>query len=729
MKTLIKPFVLPVFCLFAVFTGYTNNPPELVCFSLKSAKRIIGTEGKNGLIDSVGFISTVWAVVWDSINNDVIIVGERNASSLRSSAKAKPSLFFDDVIFSLRCMDSVSTLNNPGVSIEPINKYRYNSYQKVIYFGDVANKHVGMIYATSDLLLKRLSLGLEKTSIKGFPSEWDLMINNEKAGRLYKPWEETLGRSYFFPSKVRIANNNGCAVLLSINIKVLSDDEKAAKFPNGSLGLSYKRIKEILDRNPDAASAVYARLFTEYLDSLVEQYPQPLHSLLNVMALPGLFQAVFRSDSSILSQKWKDDYTFWKKVYQITPYPTPDKVKTLSRTVNGVKYGTSVSGGIFSETEYVNDPWTELVLSKDPVLLKEAVLKSRPDTGCLVWKIPLGYGGPAEWSQALKDSMNNGLRNDSSSKTSNQSPAFDLFTVHSARKQKTYSSGWKTKLDGKNLVELKSSLLFSYGGLESLSPSRKYPIRGTRYSLGSYSVYNSDVTFGAVNGLEYSLFNKISFGIDIPVTLKLFTLDIPAGLPGLSENVMAISGGVQNPVLTAKIQVYDGIRKGRFKYPSLLLEHSLELPVYKRLFEVFVLGKEYSQSGVFAFGSDAVFSSHSMSSTVPIGSSAFIALSSSLQLEWNDTATIPKTADLFGSLRMTIQKKMGILMALNYGRYGSATNIGQIFSASVLFPGKGDYSTITFGYFKPYFSIDSRGKFFINFNLSGVRLFNKRFCF
>jgi len=77
--------LLVISFLFLSFSISAGPTPTLVCFSLKAAKRNFGSI-RPARIDSVGFISAIWGVVWDSATNDIIIVGEKDRS--------KPALFF-----------------------------------------------------------------------------------------------------------------------------------------------------------------------------------------------------------------------------------------------------------------------------------------------------------------------------------------------------------------------------------------------------------------------------------------------------------------------------------------------------------------------------------------------------------------------------------------------------------------------------------------------------------
>jgi len=664
-------------------------------------------------------------------------------------------------------MDSSNSEKNAGVSIEPISKHKYHRFQRIIYFGGIANTHFGMVYATSDLLLKRLSLSFDKINISGFPSEWDFALNNQKSGRQYKPWEDVEGRSYFFPTSASISNDAGCAVLVHLTIRVISADEKFANFMMGSLNLNYSEIKKVLNRDPNASGAIYAKLFSQHMEDAVNQYPVLLE-LRNCIAMPSLFRTLLRADSSAILTKWMEEYKYWQN-YRIAIYKTPDSVRTLSRTVSGVKYRTSISGGLFSTIEpEQQDPWTELVLGKDAVFLKEGVLKSRPNDTALCWQIPLGYGSPDSWRRTMVQNMHATLQKKYSSTFITPRPTYNIFARQNSGDLTTYPSNWKTNTNGKNLFEFNSELIFSYGGAESYSPQKNIPERQSKYSFQQPSIYSSTVTFGILPSLEFVLNNKISLGIKVPVTLKVFTLDVnTTPLPGITDNIVSLAAGIENPSIYSQIQLFSGIKSGRIKLPSLILENSIELPANNKTFEQFLSGKELGkQYDPFKYGSDQLSSTHSLTSGIPVTSSINMVLSGALTKQYVDTGK-SQYRDFSGSLRIRLDRKIGVTFALAYSLYYSNSPIlietntpprrsrpndppftptfadlnsshrwlkqGQVVSASLLFPGKGDYSTITFGYYRPeqIFADQGRstGSFFINFNLNGARIFNKRFWF
>ncbi len=730
MKTKSGIFIL-ILSLFLLIRPHStaavtnDDTPTLVCFSLNAAKYQIISGKRDRLIDSVAFISDLWAIAYDEVSQDIIIIGERN--------KNRPSLFFDDLILALKNVEKVSSEDNPGVSIEPFDKNKYSPYQNVVYYGGIENTHFGSIYLKSDLLLKRLSLGYDVTGISGLPSEWDLIVDNQKAGRLLAPWHEGLNRSYFYPFKVRIINKSNCAALLSLKIDVLTDSKERPKFPSGSLSFDYASIGKILDKYPGSGAAIYAKLFTENFEEIAQRH-KVLFELRNLMGASGLF-------ASLLKTVDYPGLKYWEEEFVVSDFNTDQKVETISRSIGGVKLGTSISGKITTEITEVNDVWSELVLTKDPKYLHQAAIASRTGSDFLSWQIPLGYGFPREWPDTLLHTFETGEKKFMLAKGSgsNHNAAVDREIRKDYATPVEVSPGWETPNDGNNLLEIYSNLIFSYGGFETYSPSRKYPIRGTDISLGRFSIYNSTITAGAVIGFEYVHKNKISIGAAIPFTYKLFIEDRPVTqfLLGISDNIIALAGGFENPIITNEISLYNGIAAGRRKYPSVSLRNTLELPLSAEFFNVQLTAKHLKDEVDFVFSPNELISTHSINSITPISNSFSLALRASYLRNWDDDIN-RNFMDFSTSLRYLMERSLGIYLILNYGiNYRhipslhssvvekSWQNQGHRLDLSVAFPKKSDFNTISFGYYFPQ-GTEHGGQIIINFDFSGNRIFNKR---
>ncbi|MCF8317686.1 MAG: hypothetical protein K9I02_02990 [Haliscomenobacter sp.] len=717
------------------FMSSTGNgqekAPKLVCFSLNAAKQNITSGFRISLIDSVGFISKVWAVVYDEEKHDLILIGERKENL--------PSIFFDDVILSLKNVEKISSDDNPGVSIEPVDKEKYNDYQDVIYYGGIENTHTGWIYFQADLLLKRLSLGYEFAGIDGLPSEWDLILDNQKSGRLLVPWGENLSRSYFYPYKVRIVKNTNCAALLSLKIEVLTDNESLIEFDPGSLNFNYANIEEILDKYPESVSNIYVKMFTENYNEIANRH-SVLHELENIMSTSSLF-------STLLKTIKYPELDYWTKEYYISKFHTPEKIMTVNRGIVGTKYSASISGKINLEVEEINDVWSQLVLSKDPKYLQEAAIKSRPDTNSLTWQIPVGFGFPSEWPDTMYSFLIKSEQEFITQKSLSSKSIFNFamkhLNDHNISSPLDVTPGWKTKTDGDNLLEISSSFVFSHGGFESYSPAKKNPFiaPGIGYA---YTVYQSNLTFGTLFSLDYVYKNRYSLRVDIPVTLKLFTLDRPYDIFS-DDHILELNGGIENPIIINEISLYNGISKSRSKYPSLKLVNTLEVPLSKK-FDLLILKGQSGDEVDFEFSGNELITTNSINSIFRISNRFSATIDGMYLRNWagveNNYSQYSNFSlfDISTSIRYLLDRSLGVYLILHYETdylHRLSENRNSLIRSwvyqsrrlyfSAAFPKMNDYNIISFGYYMPNKDLfDQSGTFVLNFNFSGSRIFNIR---
>jgi len=376
MKKFLILFLLSLFFLssivYRVHSHELRDINGLKAFSLSAAKKAIesGSRDKEEIF-SVGFITKIWAVLLDN-NEDLIVVGE--------SDPAIPPLLLDDVIVALRTIDNINTGENPGVSIEPISIDKYEPFQRVVYYGGIDSTNYGRICYEADLLLKRLGFGFEQTGVVGFPSEWDLSIDNAKSGRRLNPWERSVGRSWFFPLRVRIAHKYNCATVTAMTMQVRTDLDEELEMQNEFISINSEALTDILKGNREAVSIIFARLFTQDYEEISLRFPV-LVQLKNLLALSGML-------AELLKEKTMNGFDYWRNEFQVENTNNPTRVPTLSRGVNGLGYSQFMSGGLLA-TYSTEDAWSDAVISRKPKYLKQAALKSRPSLNAVSWTIPL----------------------------------------------------------------------------------------------------------------------------------------------------------------------------------------------------------------------------------------------------------------------------------------------------------------------------------------------------
>lgn len=684
---------------------------HLRAFSLSAAKTAITS--KTGNLDeiySIGFITKVWAVVLDD-GGDLIIVGEADSSI--------PGMHLDDIVVALRTIDKISTGENPGVSIEPISFNKYHPFQKVIYYGGIDSTHYGRICYEADLLLKRLALGFEQTGIIGFPSEWDLSLDNSKSGRRLNPWERSVGRSWFFPLRVRIAHKNNCAAITAMTMEVKTDLDEELEIPREFLVLDTKTIIRTLKTNREAVSIIFARLFTQKYEEIASHFPV-LVQLQNLLSLSGLL-------AELLKDATMKDFNYWRNEFLVENVNNNKKVQTLSRGVNGLGHSLFMSGGVFANYN-TEDAWADAVLSRKPKFIKQAVLASRPSSATVSWVIPLEHGPPANWSDSVLSASQKIVSNktfkmgEDKYQTSDKTIGLNLHTR---------ALGWEPATHGKNLLAFKARFYFSSGGFEAFSPD------------GRFSVAGAEISTGVPFDFQLVFANRLELSLTIPLIFRIQFQDRPSQLPGLKNNLVAFACGIENPILVSRIQLLNGVKKGRWIYPSLVAENTVVIPTNYKVFEK---ASEEPDSGdplSVRFGSDEWKGSHGFTMFVPISQNFNILGLGEFQTDWNGSTAGARI--LRGvAMNWLFEKEAGLSLGLHYRtssikkeinaipaakRNGNWISEGHQFFVSLSLPTRSGTNSIFLGWYSPNNQPNVGGTFLMSLDLGGTSLWDIRTWF
>lgn len=683
----------------------------LAAFSLTAARNAILSEGGalSEEVRSVGYITRVWAVLID-YSGDVVIVGERDPSI--------PGIQLDDVVVALRTMEKIAGDENPGVSIEPVTPGKYSPHQVVKYFGGIENTHYGMVVLEADLLLKLASLGFVLTGVEGFPSEWDLDVENEKAGRLLAPWEISAGTSWFFPQKINMIHKDDMAVVTSVKMQVRTKLEAEVDAPEKYLSIDdTTEMLEYLDEWPEAATVVYARLFTQHFSDIAERH-HVLVQLENLLALSGLF-------AEVLDGKELDSLRYWMEDYEVQHVDTPKEVPTISRGVNGLAYGTSVNGGVRAIYS-AKDGWTDAVLSKSPKYLKEAVLGSRPLPDAISWLIPLELGKPTNWTaDSLSTVRSKELRRLSGLPAVHEEGLFKRLVAE--KPEPLVTPGWHPPTEGNHLIAFKGRIQLSSGGLDMYSPDGDF----------SYTVATADVSLGVLAKLQWVYRNRFELSLTIPIILKGKTKDIPTGLPGISDHIIGYVGGVDSPVLANNIVLMDGIKDGRWKLPYLVLKNSVVVPESFKAFEGYLTGEELKEDLGLTFGSDEWHGSHGIQAAVPVSHNVYLGGSADYQTDWKK-ATVGERKTYGANIRWTLDMETGtslgfqILTSFTKDVLAGSSEKrwigeGKRYVISLSSPTRTGLNSFKFGWYAPSsFRSDLKGAFLLSIDLDGISLWDHR---
>lgn len=701
----------------------SDGPTTLAAFSLSAARRALESGHDHEMeIDSLGFISRIWAVLLDD-DDDLIIVGERDASV--------PSMSLDDAVVALRTMDSVGSGRSPGVSIEPPDPSRYSPTQNVVYYAGIDSTHYGQVCFEADLLLKQLGIGIALTGINGFPSEWDLLLDNARAGRRLNPWGSSAGRSWFFPLQVRMNHKDRCVTVTATTMEVCTDRDRELELPKKFLELDEEALARILDANPDAVSVILARLLTQRYDDIAKHHPV-LVQLRNLLVLSGLMAELL--DSSLV-----DKFDYWMNTYSVRRIANPTEVPTLSRGVNGVAYSCILSGGVLASF-HAEDAWTDAILSRKPKYLRRAVLRSRPSQDAVSWVVPLGLGGPDEWTDELLQQVKgieeerlsrlrqdapDGYQTDVTAATRGSSPVFNIWP---GSRTPLETPGWHPTTEGENLVAFRGTLCFSSGSYETFS------------SDGRFSLTKAEITAGMKISTEYVYKNRIGFEVTVPVLLKVESEDRPdPWLPGMSDLILAYVVGIDDPIIDNRIQLMSGISEGRWRLPTIVIKNSVVVPMYDgRIYEGTLSGGKYPFH--ISFGSTDWRGSHELQMAVPLAHNLRMYGTMKYQTDWKSPA-LGDHKVLHAGMNLLIQQESGSSIGLDFLTSSVKVQIVSgperwlseysIILASFSFPAKNGYNYFRLGWLVPGegSSSDVGGRFIVTIDLDGTCLWDRRLWF
>jgi len=696
----------------ATETSDVDSCTVLAAFSFDAAQRacLSGASDRPD-VALLGGITKVWGILLDD-KGDLIIVGERDASRL--------PLLLDDAVVALRTRQSIDKYGeSPGVSIEPPRPGRYSNYQMVKYFGGVEDYHYGTVCFEADLLLKKLGMGYELSGIDGFPSEYDLMIDNSRAGRSSNPWAGTMGRSWFFPQRIRLMKGHRALTVASVQMRVRTNTERELEIPAEYIDLHSQEMAQILEYRPDAVSLVHARLISQNYDELAKHHPV-LNQLRSLLVLSGLMaQAVGRAVPSNLE--------YWISQYPVAIVQNPDSIPTLSRADNGEAFSAGVSGGICG-VYTVEDAYTDAALSRKPKFLRMMVLDARPESDDVTWAVPIHLGNPADWEEdqeqefATSHKYPNDAGLTSGDTFSRQGEmSVDQSGEWSRMPQIATTPGWHPETEGTHLVHFSGRLHLSTGGHE------QYLI-GQRFTSTSASI-----EFGIPMSLSWTFRNTVSLDLTVPFEFQMEFSDhlrMQGWIP-TNDHVIIYRLGIDNPTLTNRIRLVSGISEGRWRLPWVSLENTLYFPTSDRFMADFVSGEEHHSQYPLEFGSDQWKGSFSLTATHP--TSDRFRLSSWLgrtiqegNVNWTrigfgiTTVMDPSNGTSFGLMFQDERVS-------THDIAGSPYSDGYYIMASLSFPAKLGSNSFQIGWYQADKSDD--GTFLMSIDFSGTALWDRRFWF
>ncbi len=713
-----------VLYLIASCIGLAQQPaqhPRLIAFSLSNARNMLSSDEAL----NVGHITKVWAVASDSLG-DVIVVGESDPNS--------PCISLNLLITALKTRNKINSTvgDDPGVSIEPFDKSSDMDIQKVRYTGGIEGTDYGRIVFEADLLLKLLSEGFVSSGIEGLPSETDLSIDNEKDGRKKEIWESKWDRSWFFPFKVNYRSGYECVAATSLTVRVKNQSDELVRLPRGTTLPDEESIRKLLSEDPLRTSPLYAKLISQNFEALSKNFPV-LQELKNAYALSGLFNDLLKNKPS------NEMLVFWENGFELRNIETPVEIPTLRIHIPGLAYSYGLSGGVsaqfFYNTEPVAspsgvfaDPWTEEVLFKNPVAIRDGAIKSRPSANAVSWVIPLGFGEPKSWTIELIEKLNleEKARIESQYHHENKPCTCrntqSIYSIAKSNPPLIQAFGWNPKTEGKNLFSFSGELSVNTGGREIYNPTR------------IYKAASSDLSAQVYSNLKYVYDNKVELNLTVPYVLALQIFEQPSTLPGIADYSIKLNSGFESPSLTNRILLYSGAGKNnKWKYPQLILNNAVVLPFSAKAFE-FKFGDEDVN---LPLGAEAWSSSHGMELSMPIGQKFHLQGFGVYRRTWKEFQpkqlitlfSVIYRVDVESDLSLILRNRADYIKAPKnpFGGDGAQKfeKEGSVWTLSFFYPRKFGYNSIGIGYYFPK-SDAVKGGIVLDVSFGGDRLWDYR---
>lgn len=385
-----------------------------------------------------------------------------------------------------------------------------------------------------------------------------------------------------------------------------------------------------------------------------------------------------------------------------------------------------MSGGLLV-TYRTEDAWTDAVISRNPKYLKQAVLKSRPSPDAVSWVIPLNHGSPKEWSDSLLIAINSASKDPFVTTETD----FNIPNRTVGASLQNTTPGWHPATQADNLIGLKARLYFSTGGFEAFSPD------------GRFSVAGAEISVGIPIDFQLVFKNRFELSLTIPLIFRIKFEDRPARLPGFKDNLIAYAAGVESPILTNRIQLFTGVKKGRWRLPSVVLENSVVIPENRKILEEISREPDFGAPIRVRFGTDDWHGSHALQMQIPVKRDLSLSGFSEFQTDWRGSLLGDRII-VGGAMNWRLEADVGISLGLHYRTSlvrqenslfpldeapASWVSEGDQFLISLSSPTRSGRNSISIGWYAPSNRPDLGGIFLMSIDLSGTSLFDRRFWF
>jgi hypothetical protein len=374
--------VAALFALALVLTATPAAAQPFRALSLGQAARLSRQHGrKNPQLALLAGITRVAGFVVDRAKNDVILVGE--------AVPGEDPLTIEDLATALRAGPESA---RPKVSIDFAPDTLRTGQQLVRFEGDIADTSVGNELLASDVVLKKLALGLLDS---GLPEVQSYLLRRlEQAAREKHDSSASVRTRFNFQPSWVPGRNDDNDVVLGLDYSVMVQMESmpvpqiAVSGPESETPTAACRPLEALNQ-PGAgwqgpAAEKFKQDITDRFQLLAARFPE-----LARMAELGRLMQLAR-DFYGYGVAPKEAMRYWSEEFPLPREASPKQFPLLDacgswQSPDGAKQTIFLNGGVTLDALQ-----TDLIVSGNLNPFRDIVLGSRPKDTALWWRVPLG---------------------------------------------------------------------------------------------------------------------------------------------------------------------------------------------------------------------------------------------------------------------------------------------------------------------------------------------------
>jgi hypothetical protein len=328
-----------------------STGPNIVAFSLRAAERILTQPEPQGAeVANLAGITRPLGLVYDPDAQDLVIFGQVGNGD---------PILLDDLVVMMRTVIELGTW--PLCSIDQTPETAFTGMQTVRFEG-IESTSLGTDCFLADTILKSLALGDITAEDLDIPSYFDMLLEGIQEDG-YRA--SISSRLWGYPMQPSLIMRENTFAIRDLQIGVQAE---AVHDPTSQMPTLRDEIAED-----------FAQQLTQNYDLLSSAYPE-LGRMAVMFRLAALAHGMRSLHDSPDLRYWLDEYDV-PVVMTATEYPALRRAETLD--VGEETLTVQVEGGIGM------DDGTLRLEDGDLSVLREAVLRSRPDQGTLTWRIAL----------------------------------------------------------------------------------------------------------------------------------------------------------------------------------------------------------------------------------------------------------------------------------------------------------------------------------------------------